>query len=324
MKRIFLLAFALISISVFGQKEMKKTELSSDFFLADVQSGTAKMFNVKYKSACIAYNKKNKEFLLYGDGDGTNIIFLEKIPNVPLRFYPEKFVSCTYKDGKVYLASQMPNKATIVTGIFNWIDEHMVWEKEETFDLSEQQVLRAAALVKNGKVAEGLATYDSVQFYESYYDAQKVGIELVLASQKVADDNFSKRKFKESVDLIDKVLAFKGMKWMTDQKDETALKTLMGKGLSGLTYANFQVYIETYSKNLLEAKLYDKTIEKINAYWKYFTNSADLMLNYADAYYAKKDKTKASEFYVKYTNSMKQAKKEKDIPYYVPQRIIKE
>jgi len=324
MKKLLLFVFCLGFLSVNAQKEMKKSELSSDFFLADVKCGSSKMFVVKYISACIAYNKKSKEFLLYGDGDGTKIIFLEKIQNVPLRFYPDKFVSCDYKDGKVYLASQMTNKATVITGIFNWKDEHLVWEKEEVFDLSEQQVLRASALVKNGKVYEALVTYDSIQYSESYFDAQKVGIELVIASQKVVEDNFGKRKFKESIDLIDKILVFKGMKWFTNQKAETELKTTMGKGLNGLTYAGLQTYIETYARNIVEAKLYDKAIEKINAYWKYFTNSADLMLNYADAQYAKKDKVKASEFYVKYTSTMKQSKKEKDIPYYVPQRIVKE
>lgn len=324
MKRLFLFIYCCGMLSLSAQREMKKSELSTDYFLVDVESGSAKMFAVKYKSACIAYHKKSKEFLLYGDGDGTMIIFLEKIPNVPLRFYPEKFVSCNYKDGKVYLSSQIPNKATVVTGVFNWQNEHLVWEKEETYDLSEQQVLRAATLLKDGNVLGALATYDSVQYSESYFDAQKVGIELLLASQKTIEDNFGKRKFKESADLIEKILAFKGMKWLVDLKGETELKTMLGKGLNGLTYAHLQGYVEAYTKNLLEAKLYDKAIEKVNTYWKYFTNSADLMLNYADAQYAKKDKLKASEFYVKYTNAMKQAKKEKDIPYYVPQRIIKE
>ncbi len=317
---IFSFSFLLAN----AQKEMKKTELSSDFFLVDVNSNGEKMFAVKYKGACIAYNKKNREFLLYGDGDGTNIIFLEKIPNVPLRFYPDKFTSCYFKAGKVYLSSQMTDRATVVTGIFNWKDEHLIWEKEETFDLSEVQVLRAQSLVKNNKVLEAIAVYDSVQYAESYFDAQLVGIELLLASKNVMDENITKRKFKESVDLVEKVLAFKGMKWLTDLKAEADLKTAIGKNLHGLTYPQLQLYFETYTKSLLEAKLYDKTIEKTNIYWKYFTNSADLMLNYADAWYAKKDKVKASEFYVKYTALMKQLKKEKDIPYYVSQRIIKE
>jgi hypothetical protein len=46
------------------------------------------------------------------------------------------------------------------------------------------------------------------------------------------------------------------------------------------------------------------------------------LLTSADSWYAKKDKSKASELYVKYTAKMKELKKEKDIPYYVPQRII--
>jgi hypothetical protein len=308
-------------VQLSAQKEMKKTELSSDFFLADVNSNGNKMFVVKYKSACIAYNKKNKEFLLYGDADGTNIIFLEKIPNVPLRFYPDKFTSCYFKEGKVYLSSQITGKATVVTGIFNWKDEHLIWEKEETFDLSELQVARAKGLLKNGNVLPALATYDSVQFSDAYYDAQTVGIELLISSNTSVEELMAKKKYKEAVEMMDRILAFKGMKWLPDTKTEADLKTLMGKNLHGLTYAALQGYMELYTKSLLEAKQFDKAIEKTNAYWKYFTGSAGLMLNYADAWYAKKDKVKASEFYVKYTALMKQTKKEKDIPYYVPQRI---
>ncbi len=322
-----IIAFLYIGLSPlmsYAQKGMKKTELSTDFFLVDINPNGARMFEVKYQSGCIAYNKKTKEFLLYGDANGTDIIYLEKINNVPLRFYPDKFTSCYFKENKVYLSSQMTGKATIVTGIFNWKDEHLIWEKEETFDLSVMQVLRAQALIKNGKVLEALATYDSVQYAESYFDAQKVGIELLLASRKVIEENGSKRKYKESADLVDKILAFKGMKWYAELKGEAELKTALGKNLHGLTYIDLQLYVETYTSNLVEAKLYDKAIDKANAHWKYFTNSADLLLNTANAWYAKKDKTKASELYERYASQMKQLKKEKDIPYYVPQRIIKE
>lgn len=321
-----LLTIGLLAGFLLGnaQKAMKKTELSADFFLADVKANGVKIFAVKYESACIAYNKKNKEFLLYGDANGTDIIFLEKILNVPLRFYPDKFVDCYFKDGKVYLSSQMTNKATIVTGVFNWKDEHLIWEKEETFDLSELQVVRAQNLLKSDKVSEALATYDSVQFAETYFDAQLVGIEILLASRKTIEENTSKRRFKDSGELVDKILAFKGMKWFADLKTSADLKTALGKNLHGLNYADFQLYMETYTKSLLEAKLYDKVVDKVNAYFKYFDNSADLLLNMADAWYAKKDKVKASDFYVRYTSQAKQLKKEKDIPYYVPQRIIKE
>jgi hypothetical protein len=317
---IILLGCSLVNAS--AQRGMKKSELSSDFFLADVNNHGEKLFAVKFETACIAYNKKNKEFLLYGDANGTDILFLEKVPNVPLRFYPDKFVACDYKDGKVYLSSQMTGKATIVTGVFKWNEEHLIWEKEETFDLSELQISRAKELIKDGKVLQALATYDSVQYAETYFDAQTVGIELLLASKKNIEDYVSKRKFKESAELVEKILVFKGMKWLADLKSETELKTTMGKSLHGLTYADLQLYIESYTTSLLEAKLYDKTIEKVNTYWKYFTNSSVLLLDIADAWYAKKDKTKASEFYVKYTNQMKVLKKEKDIPYYVPQRIV--
>lgn len=323
MVRYIFACLILLPGFAFSQMGMKKSELSSDYFLVDVNANGANMFVVKYKSACIAYHKKTKEFLLYGDANGTDIIFLEKIPNVPLRFYPDKFLSCNFKDGKVYLSSQMNGKATVVTGVFNWKDEHLVWEKEETFDLSEWQVKRANDLLKSGKINEAISTYDSVQYADNYYDAKQVGIELLLGSIKVVDELVGKRKFKEAIDLTDRALGFKGMAWMAALKTEADLKTTLGKGLHGLTYSGLQQYIEAYCHNLNEAKVYDRTIEKVNYYWKYFTNSAELLLNIADAYYGKKDKTKASEFYVKYVNQAKQLKKEKEIPYYVDQRIIK-
>src|SRR5687767_12574494 len=137
-----ILFFSLIALftCVNAQKAMKKTELSSDYLLMDVNNNGNKMFATKYQSACIAYSKKSKEFFLYGDANGTDIIFLEKIPNVPLKFYPDKFVSCYYKEDKVYISSQVTGKATVITGIFKWEDEHMIWEKEESYDLSELQV----------------------------------------------------------------------------------------------------------------------------------------------------------------------------------------
>jgi hypothetical protein len=325
MRQLFACVLCLMLVaSATAQKSMKKSELSKDYFLMDVNNNGAKMFAVKYQSASIAYSKKSKEFFLYGDANGTDIIFLEKIPNVPLKFNPEKFVSASFKDNKVYISSQVVGKATVYTGVFKWEEEHMIWEKEESFDLSELQISRAKMLLKNGKTMEALATYDSVQFSESYYDAKQVGIELLLGSKKTIDEYVSKRKFKEAGDLTEKILAFKGWKWLSETKTEADLKTALGKGLFGLTYPDFQVYIEGYSRNFLEAKLYDKVIEKGNLYWKYFTKSADLLLNSADAWYAKKDKKQASDLYQKYTSQMKELKKEKDIPYYVPQRIIKE
>jgi hypothetical protein len=324
MRPVFVCFFFSMCMALPAQKTMKKSELSTDYLLMDVNSNGGKMFAVKYQGACIAYGKKTKEFYLYGDANGTDIIYLEKIAKNPLRFNPDHFISCSFKDNKVYLSSQVAGKATVITGVFNWQEEHLVWEKEEIYDLSEMQIARAKDLLKNGSPLAALVTYDSVQFSDTYFDAKQVGIELLLGSKKVIDANASKRKFKESAELIEKILNFKGWKWFTEIKNEADLKTALGKGLFGLTYPDFQGYIEAYTRNLLEAKSYDKTIEKGNLYWKYFTNSADLLLNSADAWYAKKDKTKASELYVKYTSLMKQLKKEKEIPYTVPQRIIKE
>lgn len=306
-----------------AQNSLKKTELSKDYFLADVQSGNAKLFSAKYQGACIVYDKKNKAFYLYGDANGTDIIFLEKIAKVSLNFNPDKFVSCTYTNGKVYLSSQVTGKATVITGVFAWQNESLVWEKEESYDLSEVQVIRGNDLIRQKKIPEAIATFDSVQYAETYFVAQKVGIEILLASVDQVKDNTSRRRFKESVDLQEKVLNFKGLKWFSDLKSEADLKTTLGKSLYGLDYQALQWYIESYVQNLLESRLYDKTIEKANFYWKYFTNSAQLLLNIADAWYAKKDKIKASEFYEKYTSQMKALKKEKEIPYYVPQRIEK-
>ncbi len=68
-----------------------------------------------------------------------------------------------------------------------------------------------------------------MEFAESYFDLQKTGIELLLASKKTVADLSSKRKFKDAADLSEKIFAFKGMKWMFDIKNETDLKTAIGK-----------------------------------------------------------------------------------------------
>ena len=78
-------------------------------------------------------------------------------------------------------------------------------EKEIEFDLSLAQVARADILLKNGKVSEALSTYDSVQYAENYFDIQKIGVEILLASKTVIENLLVKKKYKDAVDLKDRI-----------------------------------------------------------------------------------------------------------------------
>jgi hypothetical protein len=216
----------------------------------------------------------------------------------------------------------VPEKATVICNIFTWEKETMKFEKEESYDLSKLQTDRAGALLQAGKVKEALLTYDSVQFAPSYYDATQVGIGLLKGAGASANDLSARRRFKEAADIVKQVLAFKGLKFLQETKTEAELKTRFGKSLHGMTYSELEEILLAMCRNLLEGRLYDDAIAQIFAYRKFFPSNPDFLLYLGDSWYGKKDKQKASDTYQNYVQKMKELKREKDIPYTVPQRII--
>jgi len=315
-----LILIFLSSTLAIAQKPLKRTELSQDFFLTKVETGGQQLLT-KYKGVTLAYNKVRKELLMYGEIDDQYIIFLEKIAFTG-RFYPDRFKGCTFADGKVSLCSQVPDRATVICNIFTWEKETMKFEKEESYDLSQIQTERAAGLVKSGKVNEALLTYDSVQYSDSYYDAVKTGVELLQAAAPAASEMAGRRRFKEAADLIKRVLAFKGWKFLQETKTEADLKARFGKSLHGMTYAQLEKIIEDYCRYLAEGRMYDDAIALIGTHRKFFPSNTNMMLYLGDAWYGKKDKQKASDSYKAYVAKMKEQKREKDVPYTVQQRII--
>lgn len=317
-----LLIFLLVLFSFgFSQRVMKRTELNNDYVIIDINADKTKLFSSKYNGACIVYSKSKKEFYLYGTVEKNDIILLNFIKNCTSKFYPEKYISCNYRDGFVYLISQIPNKATQSIGVFKWTEEQIYFIKDSTYDISEMRVNRGNSLIQQNKTLEAIQTFDSVEFADSYYDATKISMLFIISSHKNIDDLVSKRKFKDAVFVYEKVFAFKGFKWFNEIISEDDLKTKLGKGLHGLTYASLQKYCEGYCEALYECKSYDLCIQKAKFYTKYFSNSCSLLLSIANSYYENKDKENAKTYYLNYSTKMKNLKKEKDIPYYVPQRI---
>lgn len=311
--------YACFCTKATAQSPMLRSELGSNFFLTHVEDGGNRLLS-KYKGISLAYDKKKKELLMYGEIDETHIILLEKVA-FSGSFNPDQFQRAVFSDGKISLCSQVSGKATVLCEIFAWQKESMKFEKEESTDLSQLQTIRADALLKGGKVAEALATYDSVQYADQYYDARKTGVALLLGARPVADELVARRKFKEAADLVRKVLAFKGWKFLAETKTEADLRTIFGKNLHGLTYNDFAKIVHDYCSWLNEARQYDAAIAEIGQYRRFFTDDPDYFLFLGDAWYGKKDKTKYGEAYQTYVDMMKARKKEKDIPYTVTQRL---
>lgn len=298
---------------------MKRSELSKDYLLFHIDDGGNRMLS-KYPGVSIACQLNKNDLYLYGEMEGDMILFLERIP-FSGRFYPKNFKSAGFAGGKVSLCSQVEGKATVICNIFAWASETMKFEKEESYDLSKIQTDRANNLLSSGKTTEAMATFDSVMYASVYYDSVEVGIHLLTSAYKESEALATRRKFKEGAGLIERVLKFKGLGFIESAKSSTELETKFGKALHGMTYENLGNIIASYCKYYVDARLYDNAITIANRYKRLFPKNTDLLLYLGDAWYAKKDKAKASEAYQLYTDKMKEKKKEKDIPSYVPPRI---
>jgi tetratricopeptide (TPR) repeat protein len=320
-KFITVLSLILTGIFATAQTAIKKTELPSHITLIPVQSNGIKMFAKKYRAACLAFNKNTKELMLYGEVNDEEIIFLEKIKH-QLIFYPENLVRCNYSPDKgIELCSSVSGKTEIICGIFNWKNESAFFEKEERSDISPGIKQRAEKLLQMQKPREAMLTYDSLTYPDAYINTEEVAVKLLQSARMKAQEESGKRKFKEAAAYIQTVLTYRGWGWLEKIKTETELKSRFGKELHGLKSEDFSEILAEYLQYNNDARQYDQTIASITTYIRWYPQKAVWWLLLGDAYYGKKDKEKAKEYYNQYVIKMKELKKEKQIPDYIEQRL---
>lgn len=304
----------------FAQTAINRHEMPEHFFLTSIEADGVKLFT-KYKGAAIAYNKRTKEILLYGEINDDEIIIIHKVKH-EMVFNPDEFRSCTYSnDGKVTLCSMLEKRTEIVCGIFNWVDESLVYDKYESTDESLEIIKRASLYLKQQKAVEALSAYDSLRFPESYINTEEVAAKILKAMRPVVKEQADKKKFKEAVALYQSALTYRGWKWADEIESEDEMKNRFGKNLFGLTLPDFHDILVEYLLYLNEARMSDQVVKLYTKYRKWFPSSTGLLLQIADAYYLKKENEKAGELYSAYVAKMKELKKDKQIPDYVAQRM---
>lgn len=319
-KIIVLVSCLLFPFMLSAQAAVNRHELPDHIFITSIETNGVKLFT-KYKGAAIAYNKKNKKLLLYGEINDNDIIIIHEVQH-DMPFNPEGFRSCTYSnDGKVTLCSMLDKRTEIVCGTFNWADESLIFEKYESTDESIGIMNRASLLLKQQKVEEALHTYDSLRFPESYINTEEIGSKLLKAMRPIANEQAKKKKFKEAIALLQSVLNYRGWKWTEEMSSEEDMKNHFGKNLFGLTLTEFHDILVEYLLDINEARMSDQAIKLCKTYKKWFPSSTGLLLQEADAYYLIKETEKAGELYTAYVAKMKELKKEKQIPDYIQMRM---
>lgn len=321
-KLIVLISLILTNIfATIAQTAIKKTDLPSHIILIPVQSNGIKMFEKKYRAACIAFNNNTNELMLYGEINDEEVIFLEKIKH-QLTFYPENFVRCNYSpDNGIELCSSVTGKTEIICGIFTWKNESAFFEKEERSDISPGIKQRAEKLLQMQKPKEAMLTYDSLVYPEAYINTEEVAIKLLQSARMKAQEEAAKRKFKEAATIIQTIFTYRGWAWLSKIKTESELKSKFGKEQYGLKLDDFSEILAEYLQYNNDARQYDQTIASITTYVRWYPQKAVWWLLLGDAYYGKKDKEKAKENYTHYITKMKELKKEKQIPDYIEQRM---
>ncbi len=309
------LLFAALS---FSQNAIKTHELDEVYWLQRVESNGVKLSN-KYEGISLAYHKKDKNWLLYGNISSDKIILLNRF-SASFLFNPERFVSLEYKDGKIYCCSTVDKKAEIRCGVFSWLNEQIKFLEETSYDPNPEKLKTANELLKAGKVKEAINAYNSINYLESYADKEKIGIEILLEAHKQGKNLESLRKFKEAKGLIELALGYEGLQFLEKTKSSEDLNQKFGKGLHGLSSTKFLEIMYDYAQWMMDGRLYEDYINLSGRLIGWDGKNPQIFLWRGDAFYAKREKEKYKEAYQKYIDLMTAAKKDKEINPLVRQR----
>lgn len=281
------------------------------------------------------YGSDAKELLFSVFDDGKTIkLFLTKkstIVNEELFSYEfeDYFVFNSAKSGAmewrndtIRICSEMPFKATTFCCMIPCKNKQFGKPVIDARDPSYEAIDKAEKALSEGKIAEAVQYYHGVMYPMSYLNEEEVGADIMQKAHELSLAAFKKGDYKNAVNTMTDALTYYVNQQYLSFSDEKSLIEKMNDNTVGhWNMEKFKLWLGDYGLFLLKAKMYGEAIV-INSYLnKVQPQMIGPYLQLGDACFEKGDKPNAKIAYRNYKSLMQKAKRDKQIPKRVHDRI---
>lgn len=223
----------------------------------------------------------------------------------------------------LYIPSQVPFKATVVTEIFFW-DGDKMHHLEPTFeDDNWTKVERADSLLNAGQISEAIAIIESVEYPHSYYNSIEFAERLMITAHKIAIGQFKVKNYDSACAIMDDALTY----YENDIVSLYKTREDLLKDREERPYDQFwsderiALWMGDYGLFLYKASRLEESV-KLNSWLAgMLPEKAGPCLQWADSLYDLNKKEESKKIYRLYISRMEKEGKAKNIPKRVQSRI---
>lgn len=323
--RILIVIFSWLCISATAQYDstaFRWEELGDSWLQFDVTALKNKPKKTGHLILAFHYESMNLQLIRESKGK-FNTIYSDTLEDF---WYNEAkaYWEMTISGDTIYLPSQIPFKATVVTEKFFWDGKKLHHLEAEFTDDNWSKIERADSLITIGKFIEASELLETVEYPMSYYNSREYGDRMIVTAHTMALELFRKEKYKEAAQIMQDAMEYWDNGYLLDFSRKSELDSARKEYYFGefWTDENYTLYFGDFGLFLYKAGMLEESIKVNTCLMNILPEIPGPCLQLADAYYDLGQKKDAASVYKIYCKRMDKKGYSSRIPIRAKQRQI--
>lgn len=311
---------------LFAQPLFSKEDLQSVFSYAEaVQELPPELLPYGVDSLFLATGENGDTVFLLGLLNDGNFTMLQVTPADPETGWEvnvaKAFYTSVYNDGKINLCSQLPFRATEVCMYYAWDGESLRFIETEIDDPNWVTLAEADSCKERKDITCVVDAYNGVMYPYSYFSPEDAGLELLMMAYDSAHIASRIPDYKAAADIMLVAMDFYGTAshFYEMQSPENFNRAFPVDGV--VTPARMEQIMSDYGLFLYKAGYTNQSITWNHMMTQVRPKLAESYLYLADTWFDRGDMAESRSYYGIYERMMKQARRLKEIPPRVKERI---
>lgn len=231
------------------------------------------------------------------------------------------FSVSAYNEGRINLCSQMPFRATEVCLYYSWDGKMLRFLETEIDDPNWATLAEADSCKERKNITCVVDAYNGVMYPYAYFSPEDAGLELLLMAHDSAYIAYRIQDYAAAADIMLVAMDFYGVSshFYTMQSPENFEAAFPADGI--VSPARMEQIMGDYGLFLYKAGYTEQSITWNSMMTKVRPQLAGPYLQLADALFDTGNQAEAQKYYGLYEGLMKNARRTKEIPSRVKERI---
>lgn len=238
-----------------------------------------------------------------------------------VEYFNQAKSSAYFANDTLYVWTQQPFRASEINYKFLWSKKTFQFINSYWYDPSEEAIMLAEKALKEGKIAEAIQYYYTVQYPSSYMNEDMVGFTILSRANELGVHASNEHRYKEAVQYMDDAMGYYTLEEFGNAPDDETISLSFEDHYVPEYKDSFGLWMANYGYFLYKADSLERSIGQNTWLTKTYPELSGPYLQLGDALFDLKRNKEARPVYLRYIQLMKEKGKEKNIPQRVHDRV---